>query len=271
MPIALIVEDEPEANRLLALLIQLRGYRTESAFSGDEALRIARDRRPDVVFLDLMLPDTNGYDVCRALKARRETNPIPVIMVTARLAEENRVQSFQVGASRFVAKPYTPDQIFDALSAAAAWRREIEVEAPEGQIVLDTRTSTGPYEQVSRLISLLLTRTALDEESVRRLGQAMVELSQAVIDWGHRHAIERVAMIDYAIRPDRLILTIRDCGAGWLHSDTLPHESGLGGLIARGRFEDIYESDDSSELVLTKRLPPSPAPEIDGQRDGGAS
>src|SRR3954453_5250550 len=107
MPTALIVEDEPEANLLLAMLVQLRGYQTESAFTGGEALEKARRRCPDVVFLDLMLPDINGYDVCRPLRAERTTGAIPVVMVTARLAAENRVQGFRVGATEYIPKPYT--------------------------------------------------------------------------------------------------------------------------------------------------------------------
>src|SRR5205807_2528884 len=114
MPTALIVEDEPEANKLLSMLVRLRGYRTESAFTGGEALEKVDQARPDIVLLDLMLPDINGYEVCRALKARRQTHPIPVVMVTARVAAENRVESYRVGANDFVPKPYTPDQIFTA-------------------------------------------------------------------------------------------------------------------------------------------------------------
>src|SRR4051812_44004676 len=102
MPSALIVEDEPEANKLLSMLVQLRGYETESAFTGGEALELADRQRPDIVFLDLMLPDANGYDVLRALKGNRKTNPIPVVMVTARIAAENREMSYRVGASDYV-------------------------------------------------------------------------------------------------------------------------------------------------------------------------
>src|SRR6516225_731065 len=83
MPTALIVEDEPEANRLLSMLVQLRGYRTESAFTGGEALSKVDQRPPDIVFLDLMLPDINGYEVCTCLKTQRATSLIPVVMVTA--------------------------------------------------------------------------------------------------------------------------------------------------------------------------------------------
>ena len=90
MPTALIVEDEPEANQLLSMLVQLRGYRTESAFTGGEALEKVEHGPPDIVFLDLMLPDINGYEVCRRLKTRKATSLIPVVMVTARVAAENR-------------------------------------------------------------------------------------------------------------------------------------------------------------------------------------
>ena len=77
MPTALIVEDEPEANHLLAMLVQLRGYRTDSAYTGGEALEKVRSQPPDIVFLDLMLPDINGYEVCKSIKARRTTSLHP--------------------------------------------------------------------------------------------------------------------------------------------------------------------------------------------------
>ena len=122
MPTALIVEDEPEANKLLSMLVQLRGYSTRSAFTGREALLLLNGECPDVVFLDLMLPDMNGFDVCRAIKSSPATRMVPVVMVTARLAEENRAKSAHVGADDFIPKPYTPSQIFQALAAAAATR-----------------------------------------------------------------------------------------------------------------------------------------------------
>ncbi len=124
MPTALIVEDEPEANRLLARIVQLRGYRTRSAFNGVEALAAIEDETFDVVFLDLMLPDANGYEICRRIKGRPETRSTPVVIVTARLVDENRAQSAQVGADGFIPKPYTPGQIFEALASADASRKD---------------------------------------------------------------------------------------------------------------------------------------------------
>ena len=119
MPTALIVEDEPEANKLLAMLLQLRGYRTESAYRGAEALEKIRDHAPDVVFLDLMLPDMDGYEVCRSLKTPGGVSVVPVVIVTARLTAENRIESFEAGADDYIPKPYTPDQIFEALEQSA--------------------------------------------------------------------------------------------------------------------------------------------------------
>ncbi len=118
MPTALIVEDEPEANKLLAMLVQLRGYQTESALDGAQAIDHVRKHVPDVIFLDLMLPDVDGYDICRSLKSSGETRGIPVIIVTARITAENRMESFRAGADDFIPKPYMPDQIFEALERA---------------------------------------------------------------------------------------------------------------------------------------------------------
>ncbi len=156
-PTALIVDDEPEANKLLALLIQLRGYRTISALTGTEALDAFERETPDIVFLDLMLPDVPGYDVCRQIKSRPATALIPVVMVTARVAWENRLQSFRLGADEYVAKPYTADELFDALNDVCRWTgprgqpaRDGEIpfnSAPEGETV---RNLAAPAQPVAR-------------------------------------------------------------------------------------------------------------------------
>ncbi len=156
MPTALIVEDEPEANKLLAMLVQLRGYTTESAFTGQEALDKVRVHVPDVVFLDLMLPDLDGYEVCRAFKSSGATSQVPVVIVTARIAAENRIESFDAGADDYVPKPYTPDQIFKALDESMSF---VARDAPadiDGEVVLDGRDNGETLRQLARLRGLLL-------------------------------------------------------------------------------------------------------------------
>jgi|SRR5579864_6045626 len=262
IPSALIVEDEPEANRLLSLLVQMRGYDTESAFSGGEALEIVRRHRPDIVFLDLMLPDTNGFDVCKALKGRRSTDLIPIVMVTARVAAENRLMSYRVGANDYVPKPYTPDQIFDAMSAADSWRREIAQHSDGGEILLDTRYDVEPFEQIYRLQSLLLAQTAWEEEAVRKLGLDLISMVQNVLVWGRRHHVERLASIRYDLQRDRVTLVVEDQG-GWFSCDDLPSEEGIGLLIGQSRFDTVAYSESGSPVSLSKWLAPGrpPAPE----------
>jgi DNA-binding response OmpR family regulator len=258
MPSALIVEDEPEANRLLSLLVQLRGYQTESAFSGGEALQCVRRSRPDIVFLDLMLPDTNGYDVCRSLKERRTTHLIPVVMVTARLAAESQLISARVGANEFIPKPYTPDQIFGALEAADSWRRDLEQTSDGGEIVLDTREEIAATEQVARLQSLLLSRTKWDEESIGQFVADVLAMAQSVLEWGRRHGITSLAQVRYQVQPDQLRISVRDEG-GWFACNDLPHEHGLGRLIDRAHFDEIQYDESGTLVSFHKRLPLGPA------------
>ena len=186
MPTALIVEDEPEANKLLAMLLQLRGYQTVSAFRGDEALEKIRDHAPDVVFLDLMLPDMNGYDVCRSLKSSGTDSLIPVVIVTARLTAENRIQSFEVGADDYIPKPYTPDQVFDALEQSRAWKDEVDTPRVEGEVALDLRDDGETLRRLARLRRLLRARSVLGTDEVNRIGAAIKEFWSSVDSWSRR-------------------------------------------------------------------------------------
>lgn len=252
MPTALIVEDEPTANQLLSMLVQLRGYQTESAFTGGEAIRKADDSPPDLVFLDLMLPDINGYEVCRALKDRRSTTSIPVVMVTARLAEENRVQGFRAGASEYIPKPYTPDQIFGALSRAGSWRRRIDDLEHSGSLALESRDDVAHLRHASELHSLLLERSRLDEASARHLGSSLAEILQRGVDWGRSHDRDLVATVDFRLDPGRFLLTLRD-ESGWLRDDD-PRLDGLADLLARAGFDGV-DFRDGRDLQLVRELP----------------
>ncbi len=263
MPTALIVEDEPEANRLLALLVQLRGYQTVSAFLGREALDRVEQSPPDVVFLDLMLPDLSGFDICRTLKRARRTTSIPIVMVTARLASDSRMASFQLGANQFVPKPYTPDQIFEALDRAQAWKHSLEASEAVGAIGLGIRDELGPFADVARFQSLLLTRTSCGEEPAHRLVQGLRTMIRNIQDWGRRApGIEQMAILAYEIRAGQVVLTVRD-QAGWTGSDDLSHEDALGLLLGRGGFDSIAYDQSGDEATLTKRLPDGLVPPRD--------
>ena len=253
MPTALIVEDEPEANKLLAMLLQLRGYQTVSAFRGDEALEKIRQHAPDVVFLDLMLPDMNGYDVCRSLKSSGTDSLIPVVIVTARLTAENRIHSFDVGADDYIPKPYTPDQVFEALEQSRAWKDEIDSPRVEGEVPLDLRDDGETLRRLARLRRLLQVRSVLDPDEVDRISSAITELWSSVDTWSRRRGLDRVATLVYSLTSETLTLTIRD-EAGWLPAlrDLDPRLEST--ALAGARFDQVIVDEANHSLKLVKRF-----------------
>jgi DNA-binding response OmpR family regulator len=102
----LIVEDESDAAQLLEFHLHRRGYRSIVARDGQTALNLAFANRPDLILLDLMLPNLSGFEVCRLLKAAPLTADIPVLMLTAMGSIDDKVKGFRHGADDFLTKPY---------------------------------------------------------------------------------------------------------------------------------------------------------------------
>src|SRR5256885_14874400 len=125
-PLVLVVEDEKDLADLVVFNLVKAGYETLSARSGDEALTLSRTRTPDLVLLDLMLPGIPGTEVCRQLKSAARTKHIPVIMVTARGEEVDRVVGFELGADDFVTKPFSMREL--VLRMRAVLRRGLQGE-----------------------------------------------------------------------------------------------------------------------------------------------
>jgi len=102
-----VVEDEPDLRQVLAYNLRDAGHEVFVAAEGRRGITLATEERPDVVLLDLMLPDMSGLEVCRILKAADTTRNIPVVMVTARGEEIDRVVGFELGADDYVVKPFS--------------------------------------------------------------------------------------------------------------------------------------------------------------------
>lgn len=107
----LIVEDEPDVVDLLRYKLGRAGFEVLTAHSGDQGLKEARERRPDLIILDLMLPGMTGQEVCRALKSDANTDTIPIIMLTAKGKPEERVRGLELGADDYVTKPFSPREL----------------------------------------------------------------------------------------------------------------------------------------------------------------
>src|SRR3989449_7481239 len=124
----LVVEDEPDIRRLVVLHLERDGFRCRTATNGPDALREAKTAVPDLVVLDLMLPELDGLEVCRRLRSDTSTAAVPIIMLTAQSDEVDRVVGLEVGADDYVGKPFSPKEL--VARGRAVLRRSRPHQAP---------------------------------------------------------------------------------------------------------------------------------------------
>jgi DNA-binding response OmpR family regulator len=154
----LLIEDDPKTAAAMAMYLGHAGYRTETARSGDEGLARARQQRPDLVILDLMLPGMSGFEVCRAL--RRES-AVPIIVLSARATEEDKLRGLTLGADDYVVKPFSPREV---VARVAAVLRRSHAVREAGDLVLDADAHEATLRGVKvpltaaefRLLAMLL-------------------------------------------------------------------------------------------------------------------
>ena len=141
-PRILIVEDEPALSLLLAYNFEAEGYHVQRADRGDAAEVMLAESLPDLVILDWMLPGVSGLEICRRLRAREATRDLPIIMVTARGEEAERVRGLAVGADDYVVKPFSvPELIARVRSLLRRSRPErMASRLKQGDVVLDRET-----------------------------------------------------------------------------------------------------------------------------------
>ena len=190
----LIVDDEPDIVELLEYNLSQHGYVVTTARDGASALAEVRRERPDLILLDLMLPDVSGTEICRRLRKDDATESIPIMMITARGEEIDRVVGFEVGADDYVTKPFSPREL--VLRVQAVLRRSssqsgaptprenlrigsLEIDMPRHLILVDG-------EEIS--LTALEFKLLLDLASHTGLVQSREALLERV--WGYAPGIE---------------------------------------------------------------------------------
>jgi DNA-binding response OmpR family regulator len=269
-----VVEDDPDASDILAELLKDRGCDVTQCPTGEEGLSAVRRGRPDAVFLDLMLPDIDGYKVCEAVKLDRETNYVPVIMVTALSGAENRVKGFRVGADFYVTKPYTAARIHEVFDESMRHVDDLKSGRVETWVKFDISSEIQSLKSVNELFGVILSRTRLSEKQVSQLRTALLEIGTNAIEWGNRHDVSKLVYITSKVTSDRIELTITDEGEGF-DPHVIPHacnddddptqhfavremmglrEGGFGILMARGLMDEVSYNDRGNSVRLVKKL-----------------
>ncbi|MDO8207096.1 MAG: response regulator [Gallionella sp.] len=202
----LAVDDTPASLRLLTDILKAEGYEVRSAISGELALHAATSNPPDLVLLDIRMPQMDGFEVCRRLKADPVTSDVPVIFVSAASETEEKVRGFEVGAVDFVTKPYQRDELL------ARVRTHLELNRLRNhlEVLVDERTVELRESESKLRASLLDSITAL---------AAIVELRDPYTA-GHQR---RVAQLAVAIAHE---LTLPDEQVEGIHLASVVHDVG---------------------------------------------
>jgi len=134
----LIVEDDRDIVEMIAYNLRADGYEVLSAFTGKDGITLARRERPDLIILDIMLPVMDGFEVCRLLKSTEATACVPIIILSAKSRETDKVVGLELGADDYVTKPFSPRELLARIKVVL--RRHKEQPAGEikiGQVVID--------------------------------------------------------------------------------------------------------------------------------------
>jgi DNA-binding response OmpR family regulator len=117
-PLILIADDDPDILALVSFRLERAGYEVVQARNGEEAVQVALARRPDLAVIDVMMPRIDGYEATRQLRQHEETTRMPIILLTARVQEEDIARGFDAGADDYVRKPFSPQELGSRVQAA---------------------------------------------------------------------------------------------------------------------------------------------------------
>jgi two-component system, OmpR family, alkaline phosphatase synthesis response regulator PhoP len=185
----LIVEDDPDIAHLVARYLDKAGFSTERAANGRDALQAIAAKVPDLLVLDLMLPQVDGLEICRTLRANSATSGLPIIMLTARAEESERIVGLELGADDYLAKPFSPGELVARVRALL--RRAQRTNAPPA-----TRVTYGPLAidsdrhtvtEGGRPVTLTAKEFLLLEYLVRHRGRVLSRDVLLTDVWGYRY------------------------------------------------------------------------------------
>ncbi len=218
----LIVEDEKDIVKMLEYNLQKDGYRVISASDGEDALDAANREHPDIVILDLMLPGMDGLEVCKALKGGAKTARIPIIMLTAKAQESDKVIGLELGADDYMIKPFSPRELVARIKAVL---RRMTEKGPAAEVVrIGELTVDLPKVRVlvkDRPVELTAKEFELLKTLIKAKGRVLSRDYLLDTIWGFDHAIEiQTRTVDVHIRTlrkklkseARRIVTVKNYG-----------------------------------------------------------
>lgn len=183
----LIVEDEADILSLIEWHLQSEGYDTITARDGNKGLSIAVSEHPDLILLDIMLPGMNGLEVCKSLKKNSKTAALPIVMLTAKGEEVDRIVGFELGADDYIVKPFSPRELI--LRIRAIFRRsEREMTEPSRIIYHDLKVDIESHRVLIGKEEIILTATEFNLLADLLQNKGKVRTRDQLLDsvWGYQ-------------------------------------------------------------------------------------
>jgi two-component system KDP operon response regulator KdpE len=181
--LVLVVDDDPSILKLARLELTDQEFRVVGAECGEEALAVAAEQRPDLVVLDLMLPDISGFEVMRRLRQRSQ---VPVILLTARVGDSDKVRGLELGADDYVSKPFNPEEL--SARVRAVLRREQRQVAASQPVIqargLEIDLERRVVRRDGEIVSLTRTEWGLLQHLASNAGKVMLSVEILTKVWG---------------------------------------------------------------------------------------
>lgn len=242
----LVVDDEIDSLKLIGLMLQRQGYEISAASSGAQALTKAVGEKPDLIILDVMMPDMDGYEVCKRLRANSNTSGIPIIMFTAKSLVDDKVAGFEAGADDYLTKPTHPAELASrvraVLARSAAQRRQTAAPASASDTsmligFLGAKGGVGTTSLAMNVASVLNSKDPTILADIR-MGQGSLGL---MLGFGRS-----TGMANLLNRP------INEINARSVENELVQHNSGLKMLLSSisPRERQLSVNSDAASLIL---------------------
>ncbi|MBI1277191.1 MAG: response regulator [Anaerolineaceae bacterium] len=248
----LIVDDDLDSLKLIGLMLQRHGYEVVAANSGTQALAKATNDHPNLIILDVMMPDMDGYEVCRRLRSNNDTRPIPIIMFTAKTLVDDKVAGFEAGADDYLTKPTHPaelaSRVKSVLSRSGVPQKKAEPQRGSAIGVIGAKGGVGTTTVALNVAAAFLTKSEKPVVADFRLGSGSLGLFMGFN--------QSYGMANVLSKPPA------DIRASLIEGEIVNHASGLRALLSSIRSKESlinFSAESASTVVKTLRTLGNPS------------
>lgn len=272
-PVVLVASADARTAQELIDALASAGFEAIGADEIGQAAGRARASEPALVLLDVAEGDESGFRACEDLKMHRDTNLIPVVLLTSRHSHQDLVRGIRVGADRYIIKPFKVEELIESIRELLAHREE-NASGLRNAVEFDVRSDERYLEQLNHMLTRLFRYTPFSDAEIANIRYALTEMGLNAIEWGNHNNSQLLLKLRYQIDEEKLLLTVRDEGEGF-DPNNIPHAAkpgdltshievreslglqagGFGILVTRALMDEVEYSEKGSEVTLVKYFP----------------